>query len=257
MPIILESAGVIHDDMFEPWELVTHCQYFVGLFLIFHDDEARLGMLQDEFDLVGEAIDENAKRDGPRRLRRQLRIEPFRSVPGDHRHSIAAPQAEIYQSQAERAHVLVVLLPGHFLPDPVLLFAQRHLTRAILTRLGHQQSRNRTLIHAGPFLAYATSNSSPRYALITSGSCCTSEGSPSAIFLPKSNTATRSEISITTPMSCSIITAVSCLTRLMYRIKRTMSSVSSAFMPAVGSSRSSRVGSRASARANSTRFCRP
>jgi branched-chain amino acid transport system ATP-binding protein len=44
---------------------------------------------------------------------------------------------------------------------------------------------------------------------------------------------------------------------LMSRMKRTMSSVSSRFMPAIGSSSRMSLGLRASARASSTRFCRP
>src|SRR5229473_5387719 len=53
-----------------------------------------------------------------------------------------------------------------------------------------------------------TSSSSPRYARFTWGSASTAAGSPSAILRPKSSTMTRWEISITTPMSCSIIMTV-------------------------------------------------
>ena len=43
---------------------------------------------------------------------------------------------------------------------------------------------------------------------ITAGSFCTVAGEPSAILRPRSSTTTWSEISITTPMSCSINTTV-------------------------------------------------
>src|SRR5262249_24934921 len=49
----------------------------------------------------------------------------------------------------------------------------------------------------------------PRYARMTSGSCCTSAGVPSAIFRPKSSTTTRSEICMTRLMWCSTSRMVS------------------------------------------------
>jgi hypothetical protein len=65
------------------------------------------------------------------------------------------------------------------------------------------------------------------------------------------------EMSITTPMSCSISTMVVPNWSFTSRMKRHMSCFSSTFMPAIGSSSSSSVGSAASARPSSTRFCRP
>eukprot|EP01022_Parablepharisma_sp_SALTPOND_P036534 TRINITY_DN997_c0_g4_i1.p1 TRINITY_DN997_c0_g4~~TRINITY_DN997_c0_g4_i1.p1 ORF type:complete len:1552 (+),score=442.93 TRINITY_DN997_c0_g4_i1:2334-6989(+) len=97
----------------------------------------------------------------------------------------------------------------------------------------------------------------PRQALITSGLLITSSGVPSPIFLPQSSTTTRSEISITTPMSCSIRTMVVPNWSFTSSTKRHMSCFSSTFMPAMGSSSSSMLGSAASARASSTRFCSP
>ena len=67
----------------------------------------------------------------------------------------------------------------------------------------------------------------------------------------------RSHRSITTPMSCSMSTTVTPRSSWTSRMKRAMSSVSSSFMPATGSSRSRMRGRMASARARSTRFCRP
>ncbi|MNW14692.1 hypothetical protein D3C71_2129870 [compost metagenome] len=62
---------------------------------------------------------------------------------------------------------------------------------------------------------------------------------------------------MTTPMSCSISTMVVPNSSFTSRMKRLMSCFSSMFMPAMGSSSSSRRGSIASARPRSTRFCRP
>src|SRR5262249_6667127 len=66
---------------------------------------------------------------------------------------------------------------------------------------------------------------------MTCGFCFTSVGVPSAIFSPKSRTMTRSEISITTPMSCSMSTIVVPHSSFTSRMKRAMSSFSSTFMP--------------------------
>src|SRR5256885_16183158 len=46
-------------------------------------------------------------------------------------------------------------------------------------------------------------HAAPRYASMTAGLRCTSAGDPSAIFLPKSRTTTRSEMPITNAMWCS------------------------------------------------------
>ena len=60
-----------------------------------------------------------------------------------------------------------------------------------------------------------------------------------------------------TPMSCSMSTVVTPARSLTSRMKRAMSSFSSAFMPAIGSSRRSSDGCMHSARPSSTRFWKP
>jgi hypothetical protein len=92
---------------------------------------------------------------------------------------------------------------------------------------------------------------------ITAGSRCTSAGVPRAMRWPKSMTMTRSARSMTRRMSCSTMIIAMCSWSRMSRMKRAMSSVSSAFMPATGSSRRSRTGSIASARPSSIRFLMP
>ena len=62
---------------------------------------------------------------------------------------------------------------------------------------------------------------------------------------------------MTTPMSCSISAMVVPNSSFTSRMKRLMSSFSSTFMPAIGSSSISSLGSAASARASSTRFFSP
>ena len=62
---------------------------------------------------------------------------------------------------------------------------------------------------------------------------------------------------MTTPRSCSTSTTVIPHSFLISRMKRTISSFSSMFMPAMGSSSSSSFGPRVRARATSTRFWTP
>ncbi|CFW33943.1 Uncharacterised protein [Bordetella pertussis] len=59
------------------------------------------------------------------------------------------------------------------------------------------------------------------------------------------------------PMSCSTMSTVTPHSARASRMKRAISSVSSRFMPATGSSSIRMRGCIASARASSTRFCRP
>ena len=75
--------------------------------------------------------------------------------------------------------------------------------------------------------------------------------------VPRSSTVTRSEMSITTAMSCSIRMIVVPHCAFTSRMKRAMSSFSPWFMPPIGSSSSSTFGSSASARPSSTRLRRP
>ena len=83
---------------------------------------------------------------------------------------------------------------------------------------------------------------------MTPGSVRMTSGGPSAIFLPKWSTAMRSEIPMTTLMSCSMRRSVNPRSRTMARISAVASRVSPGVIPAVGSSRSNSVGSVASAR---------
>ena len=50
---------------------------------------------------------------------------------------IAATKAQLPQTEGEMADMLQILAPGHPLPDPELLFAEGHITSA-LVGLGHE-----------------------------------------------------------------------------------------------------------------------
>src|SRR6185369_1237628 len=184
--IVLQAAHVVDDDPFEPREGIADAQHLVGLFLVLREDEARLAVLEDAPHLIGQAVDEDPERDRPRRLGGQLDVEPGRPVPGDDRHPVTALEAEPDEAQAHRADLGRVLLPGHLLPDAVLLLAQRDLGPAPPS-LGDESPRECSGLSRHR-LRSATSKSSPRYAFTTTGSSWTSAGAPSAIFLPKSST---------------------------------------------------------------------
>ena len=98
---------------------------------------------------------------------------------------------------------------------------------------------------------------SPKYAVWTAALARTSAGRPSASFWPWCITTTWSDRSMTMPMSCSTMSTVTPHSSRTSRMKRAMSSVSSRFMPATGSSSIRICGCMARARAISTRFCRP
>src|SRR5579859_3372753 len=97
----------------------------------------------------------------------------------------------------------------------------------------------------------------PRYARMSSGCARTSSGAPSAILRPKLSATTRSEMLMTRPMWCSTRSTVRRRRSQILRMSARRPATSSWLRPLAGSSRSSRLGSEASARASSTRFCEP
>src|SRR5215217_3281320 len=97
----------------------------------------------------------------------------------------------------------------------------------------------------------------PRYASITRGFCRTSCGVPSAILVPWSSTVMYSEASITTCMSCSMSRMLRPRSSRSRRMKSVSSFDSWGFIPAVGSSSSSSLGSEERARAISSRRWSP
>ena len=91
---------------------------------------------------------------------------------------------------------------------------------------------------------------------MTRGSVWISLAGPSAIFSPKSSTATRSHTPMTRPMSCSMRTTVRPESRI-WRMSSISARFSDGFMPAAGSSSSSTLGPVAMARAISRRRWSP
>src|SRR6516165_6736937 len=235
-------------------QLVLERQDLVDLLLVLDDDHRDLGMFQHVDELGGDRVLIHRHRDAAEALRGKLRpIEP-RTVVADHREVLAALEAGRRKTERQGAHFVEILRPGHALPDGAMLLADRWAV-AQGCGVATQQPRQRGVV------AHAASPCrplpAPRYARITSGLLCTCCGVPSAMLRPLSSTATRCEMSITTPMSCSIRMMVVPHSELMSRMKRAISSFSSWFMPPIGSSSSSSFGSSASARPSSTRLRKP
>src|SRR5882724_1801519 len=243
-----QPARVGIDDVRDLGELVDHAQDLVDLLLVLGDHELRVAVI-DHVQHFGEArvlVDADGCR--ARGLGGQLRDHPLRAVVADDRDLPAPLEPESDQPERELAHPLAVASPAGLAPDAEVLLPQRRAVAEALRVLQQELGKGVARAHA----AWP-----PRYAAWTSGLRWTSSGAPSAIFWPKFSTTTLCERSITTPMSCSIMSTVVPRSSLMSRMYLAMSSFSSAFMPAIGSSRSNRRGSSARARPNSTRFCRP
>src|SRR6202035_5107734 len=148
--------------------------------------------------------------------------DPVRPVVADDADDVAACDAKFDHAEREVVHPGLIVVPGEHAPQPEILFAQRDFA-AMFFGVEAQQfwigiglRDPAGIIHHAALSAGAdassgstrTSSSSPRYARLTWESASTAAGSPSAILRPKSSTMTRWEISITTPMSCSIIITV-------------------------------------------------
>src|SRR5262249_50836392 len=190
------------------------------------------------------------------RLRGQLRPVKTGTVVAEHGELVATLEPGCGQAKGKLPHVVVALTPGIGLPDAAVLFAHPDLAAESLHIALQQLGQS---VHGWVLdkVQDRTALLVPRYAAMTAGSFCTSTGAPSAILRPRSSTTTWSEMSITTPISCSISTIVMPRSWLTSRMYRAMSSFSSWFMPPMGSSSSRTLGSSASARPSSTRLRNP
>ncbi len=149
------------------------------------------------------------------------RRDPVRPVVADDADDVAAAQAQFDQAEREVAHAALIVVPGEDAPEPEILFAQRDLV-AVLLRVEAQQLRigvglgdarrrnpscrallRRRIVGIDQHLVLLAEIGALDVGIGQHGA-----GSPSAILRPKSSTMTRWEMSITTPMSCSIITTV-------------------------------------------------
>src|SRR6478736_4264822 len=138
--------------------------------------------------------------------------------------------------------------------DAAGLDLQRNAVQGADGPVAHRQVLDDQHVQVVPRADTATgAASSPRYASITLGSARTAAGAPSAIFAPWSITTTRSQMLITTFMSCSTSRMEMPKRCWMSRISRVSSPFSVGFMPAAGSSSSSSFGRVASARTISSR----
>src|SRR5437764_7573417 len=268
--VVEHAARVVVDDEAEGRELRAEGEHLVDLLLVLGDDHGDLGVIPGVRELLRDRVLVDGHRDATEGLRGDLGPVEARAVVADDRELLAAPHAERRQAEREVPHLGAGLRPRPRLPDAAVLLAERGASREV-ARVAHQEARqrrrslrshvtspgHRTASSPLPSRPPERSFVSPRYALMTRAFARTSSGVPSAIFWPMSRTAMRSEMSMTTPMSCSMRMIVVPHSSLTSRMKRAMSSFSSWLQPPIGSSSRSTLGSSASARPSSTRFCSP
>src|SRR3989441_5941077 len=252
--VAAQALGIDVDDPLERGAVVGDAERFIHLLLVLGHDEARPGVREQVLDLGGRARRVDAHRRRADADRADLGEEPLRPVLRVDRDAIAGLEAERDEAEPERARAGVVVGPGVLAPDPEALLAQRDMGRALAAA---PAERGGERVERGGHQPATAVSGSPRYARVTSGLRRISSGVPSAILRPKSSTITRSAMSSTTPMSWSTRICVTPSSSFTSSTKRAMSSVSSRFMPATGSSSSRSLGSMASARPSCTRFCRP
>src|SRR5581483_621399 len=152
-----------------------------------------------------------------------FRRHPIGTIVADDADDVAAPEPQLDEAEREVPNPSLIVVPGKKFPEPEILLPQRdlvaefpciepqHLGIGIGLRDPSCIIHHATVSGVGVGVSSgstSTSSSSPRQARLTWGSARTAAGSPSAILRPKSSTITRCEMSITTPMSCSIIITV-------------------------------------------------
>src|SRR5437899_2080652 len=251
--VVAEPLGVLVDHLRDLGQASLELEDLVHLLLVLGEDDLRVGVIDDVVDLPRDGVLEDGHGNPADDLRRDHAGVHLRAVVAQDGELVVAPEPQAHQAEGEGADVSEIVRQGPRLPDALLLLPERRRGR-ILPRVLEQELGQRHLRHG---LASYAGALVPRYALITWGFALTSAGVPSAIFSPRSRTTTRWEMSMTTPMSCSMRMIVVPHSSLTSRMKRAMSSFSSWFVPPIGSSSSNTLGWRARARPSSTRFWSP
>src|ERR1019366_2068981 len=210
------------DDVLEVGDAVGERQELVDLLFVLGEHQSGFAIAQEIGGFLVQHVAIEAEAHGADGMGGDFGRHPVRPVVADDADNVAAAEPELDQAEREVVHPRLVVIPGEGFPEPEILFAQSDLA-AMLAGVEPQQfwisiglRDPPGVIHHAAHSGAAglssgstrTSSSSPRYARFTWGSASTEAGSPSAILRPKSSTMTRCEISITTPMSCSIIITV-------------------------------------------------
>src|SRR6516162_7567448 len=193
------------DDVLEVRCAVGERQELVDLLLVLGEDELSLAIIEQIGGFLVEHVAIEAEAHRADRMACDFGRDPLRPVVADDADDVAAAKAELDEAEREVAHPALVVVPGERPPQPKILFAQRDLA-AMLLGVEAQQLRIGVGLRDACGIVHHAADSAGSGA--SSGSASTEAGSPSAILRPKSSTMTRWEISITTPMSCSIITTV-------------------------------------------------
>src|SRR5262249_55169142 len=115
--VVSQSLRIVVDDLLELWQARFDLEQLVDLLLVFNHHEARVAVIDDELQLMGDGVLEEPDRGGAGRLNRQLSVEPFRAIVADDRDLFAGLQAEGGKTEAQTPDVVEISLPGDCLPD--------------------------------------------------------------------------------------------------------------------------------------------
>src|SRR5258706_3398855 len=208
--------------MLEMRHAIGKCQQLVDLLFVLGEYQFGFAIAEQIGGFLIEHVAIESQTHGADRVGGDFSRYPVRPVVADDADDVAAADAELNHAQCEVVHSPLVVAPGEHPPESEILFAQRDFAamfvgvKAQQLRIGIGLGNAAGVIHHATLSAGAgvssgsmrASSSSPRYARLTWGSASTAAGLPSAILRPKSSTMTRWEVSITTPMSGSIIMTV-------------------------------------------------
>ncbi len=136
--VMAHAPRIVIEDRLEPGQALAHGDELVDLLLILGDDEAHLGMLEDEFHLGGSRVLVDRHRHAAEALRGGDRpVEP-RPVVADDAELVAAPEAQRGEAVGEILHFARALGPTPALPDAEILLAHRRPAAAFF-RMVEQQ----------------------------------------------------------------------------------------------------------------------
>ena len=202
--ILAHAARIAVNNVPQRIRARAELQQLVHLLLVFGQHHGGGGVVEQISHLVVQRVAVNAETHCAQRMGGDFAAEPIRPIVSNQRHGVAALHAQRVQPQRNALDPRLVFGPTGLMPNAQALFAVGNL-RPVLPGVARQQPGKSIEPLALHRRAHAAAPSSPRYAARTAGSAIISAGAPSAILRPKSSTTTRCEISITTPISCSII----------------------------------------------------
>ncbi len=139
---VLQPFEIPDDDLLEPGNFIPEAQGLVQLLFIFDKVEAGFRMVHNILTLFPAIRGVHSDGRAPRMHRSQVDVNPFRTVFADDRDTLSILNSQRNQGQANFFYLLVVLVPGHIMPDAQFLVTKGHLvSRQLDTGLKHLGDR--------------------------------------------------------------------------------------------------------------------